>query len=213
MTAITIVTPAVARDAESHTALVPAGEGHPLVLPFAAIRRSDVPIVGGKGANLGEMAHIGLPLPPGFVLTIDAYARFVAENDLAPRFATALAGLDADDSDALNATAARLRTLVMAGCIPTDVREAVLEAYRHLAADEHTEEPLVAVRSSATAEDTAQFSFAGMFESFLGVRGPYALLDRVKACWASTFGGRVLFYRVKQGLPVEMRSRSWCSGW
>ena len=174
-----------------------------LVRPFATLRRTDVPTVGGKGANLGEMTAAGLPVPPGFVLTIDAYQRFYESNALGGRVAAELKQLDADDPAALEASAKRLRQLITDGAVPDDLRHEIENAYDHLAPDE-APDPRVAVRSSATAEDTAQFSFAGMFESFLNVSGKRQLIDAVKRCWASTFGARVLFYRVKQGLPAEM---------
>jgi len=174
-----------------------------LVRPFSTLTRADVPTVGGKGANLGEMTAAGLPVPPGFVLTIDAYQRFYESNALGERIPTELKALDADDPAALEASAKRLRQIILDGRVPDDLCREIEEAYDHIAPDE-APDPLVAVRSSATAEDTAQFSFAGMFESFLNVSGKAQLIDAVKRCWASTFGARVLFYRVKQGLPSEM---------
>ena len=177
--------------------------GGELVRAFTSLHRTDVPTVGGKGANLGEMTAAGLPVPPGFVLTIDAYQRFYDSNALGDRVADELKRLDADDPAALEESAKRLRELVVDGRLPDELRREIEDAYDHLAPDE-APDPLVAVRSSATAEDTAQFSFAGMFESFLNVSGKMELIDAVKRCWASTFGARVLFYRVKQGLPAEM---------
>jgi pyruvate,water dikinase len=173
-----------------------------MIIPFAKLRRTDVPIVGGKGANLGEMTAAGLPVPPGFVLTIDAYRQFYESNDLGSRVAALLQQLDTDDPAALEQSASALRHLILDGTIPDGLREAVEGAYAQLAG-EHGQARRVAVRSSATAEDTAQFSFAGMFDSFLNVSKD-GLLQAVKGCWASTFGGRVLFYRLKQGMPIEM---------
>lgn len=174
-----------------------------IVVPFAKIRRKDVPTVGGKGANLGEMTAAGLPVPPGFVLSIDAYRRFYESNELGPRVAAELNRIDADDPAALERTAASLREMILSGSVPEDLRAEIETAYASLSQDEALSRR-VAVRSSGTAEDTAQFSFAGMFESFLNVFGKGALIDAVKGCWASTFSARVLFYRVKQGLPAEM---------
>jgi pyruvate,water dikinase len=174
-----------------------------LVRVFATLRRTDVPTVGGKGANLGEMTAAGLPVPPGFVLTIDAYQRFYQSNSLGERVAVELKQLDVDDPAALEASARRLRQLIVDGTVPDELGREIEDAYDRIAPDE-APDPQVAVRSSATAEDTAQFSFAGMFESFLNVSGKPQLIDAVKRCWASTFGARVLFYRMKQGLPAEM---------
>ena len=176
----------------------------PLIRPLEQIRHADIATVGGKGANLGEMIYAGLPVPPGFVIAIDAYQRFYESGDIGSEIAARLATVDVDDADSLEAASRSLRDLVIGAEIPADVRSAIIEAYRALPAPRGGGGAVVAVRSSATAEDTAQFSFAGMFESFLNVRGEAALLRRVKECWASTFGARVLFYRIKQGMPAEM---------
>jgi pyruvate, water dikinase len=174
-----------------------------MVVPFANIRRTDVPTVGGKGANLGEMIAAGLPVPPGFVLTIEAYRQFYDSNELGPRVSAELKHINPDDPAALDRSAATLRQIILGGTVPDSLRLAIEQAYDALAKDQ-APHGRVAVRSSATAEDTAQFSFAGMFESFLNVFGSAALLEAVKACWASTFSARVLFYRIKQGMPKEM---------
>ena len=179
---------------------MPAAATSSIIRPFADIRRGDTPTVGGKGANLGEMTAAGLPVPPGFVIGVDAYQRFCAANELGPSIRQALAAIDPDDTRTLETTASRLRAMIMGGTIPDDVRAAIEGAYRELAAGQPVR---VAVRSSATAEDTPKFSFAGMFESFLNV-GEKDLLETVKACWASTFGARVLFYRLKQQMPGDM---------
>lgn len=174
-----------------------------LIVEFANARRSDVPTLGGKGANLGEMTAAGLPVPPGFVLSIDAYRQFYESNNLGPKVAAELKGLDPDNPAELDRHASALRQMILSGVVPDSLRTAVESAYDNLLKDQ-TQPVRVAVRSSATAEDTAQFSFAGMFESFLNVSGKSALIESLKACWASTFGARVLFYRIKQGLPTEM---------
>jgi len=174
-----------------------------MVVPFANVRRSDVPTVGGKGANLGEMTAAGLPVPPGFILTIEAYRQYYESNELGPRIAAELQRVDPDDPAALDRSSTALRSMILDGAVPDNLRVAIERAYDELAKDQ-TLCRRVAVRSSATAEDTAQFSFAGMFESFLNISGKAALIDAVKGCWASTFGARVLFYRIKQGFPLEM---------
>lgn len=174
-----------------------------LIVEFARARRSDVAAIGGKGANLGEMTAAGLPVPPGFVLSIDAYGQFYESNQLGPKVAAKLTGLDPDNPAELDRHASALRQMVQSGIVPDSLRIAIESAYDNLLKGQ-PQPARVAVRSSATAEDTAQFSFAGMFESFLNVSGKSALIESVKACWASTFGARVLFYRIKQGLPAEM---------
>src|SRR5690242_10779939 len=157
-----------------------------IIRPFERIGRDDVSLVGGKGANLGEMTRCGLPVPEGFVVTILAYARFLAHNALSEDIRKRLASLDVDDTSALQRAAEGVRALIMNGAFPDDVRDAILTAYRELRGTDSADLPL-AVRSSATAEDTGGFSFAGMFESFLNVRGEEDLLNHVRACWASTF--------------------------
>jgi pyruvate,water dikinase len=167
---------------------------------FEELGRKDVSLAGGKGANLGEMLRAGLPVPPGFVVTTEAFRGFYQASGLAAAVEARLAGLDVDDPAALQATAETLQGLVVAASVPEAVRLEVGAAYRELG---NSGGALVAVRSSATVEDSPRFSFAGMFRSFLNVRGEDELIERLKTCWASVFGARVLFYRVKQGLMGE----------
>lgn len=170
---------------------------------FQDLTKGDVPIAGGKGANLGEMTRAGLPVPPGYVITVDAYRRFYQESGVADDVAGRLARLNVDDAAQLRDVSEALRALIRRARMPDEVRQSIVEAYRELSERQGVQEEFVAVRSSATVEDTAQFSFAGMFQSFLNVRGPDDLVRSVKDCWASVFGARVLFYRVKQGLASE----------
>lgn len=182
-----------------------ADQGLPtLVRWFGDIDRQDISAVGGKGANLGELTRAGLPVPPGFVVTVEAYEQFLAASNLAERITTSLDAMNVNDTASLRATASSLRELVLTADVPDNVRSSIQSAYRELGAHAGMPVITVAVRSSATAEDTGQFSFAGMFESFLNVQGDEELVRVVRKCWASTFGERVLFYRVKQGLPRAM---------
>ncbi|HET9426669.1 MAG TPA: phosphoenolpyruvate synthase [Gemmatimonadaceae bacterium] len=180
----------------------PSSAGVSMIVTFADARRADILRIGGKGANLGEMTAVGLPVPPGFIIAIDAYRDFYDRNQLGPRIGAVLAGLDPDDSGSLDKVSAVLREIIRAAPMPDTLRADIAEAYAALVR-QSAGSRRVAVRSSATAEDTAQFSFAGMFESFLNV-GESELPDRVKDCWASTFDARVLFYRIKQNMPGEM---------
>jgi pyruvate,water dikinase len=172
---------------------------------FPDITRSDVALVGGKGANLGEMTRAGFPVPPGFVVTVDAYRRFAEATGIAGKLRERLATLNVDDPDQLRLTSEAIQTLVREAAMPDDVRAEVLAAYAQLSADDGVPEAIVAVRSSGTVEDTAQFSFAGMFQSTLNVRGPDAVIRAVKDCWASGFTARLLFYQAKQGLTGDLR--------
>ena len=178
----------------------------PLVRRFEQIGRSDLPHVGGKGANLGEMRRGGLPVPPGFVVTVEAYEQALSSDGSLERLEELLRGLDVDDTAALQRASDAAREMVRDIVLPEEVRDEILTAYRSLSRD-HDDVP-VAVRSSATAEDAASASFAGMFESFLLVRGGEDLIRRVIDCWASAYGPRVLFYRAKQGhrgpMPVAV---------
>ena len=167
---------------------------------FDELGLTDTATVGGKGANLGELIRAGLPVPPGFVVTTAAYERAIeaagVRDELRTLFAEACR--QADEPAALAAASARLQELVRKAGTPPDVSDAVLAAYHRLGV-----EVPVAVRSSATAEDTAGTSFAGMHETFANVVGDAALLERLVDCWSSLYGERVIAYRASQGLTEE----------
>ena len=182
----------------------PPAPANRYVLWFPDGSKDDLPRAGGKGANLCEMTRAGLPVPPGFIITVDAWRRFSDGGGLAAAITTRLAGLDVDNSDQLRATSQGIRRMILQAPLPDDVATAMRDAYTALSKEVGRDMALVAVRSSGTVEDTAQFSFAGMFESTLNVRGADALLRAVKECWASGFTERLLFYRVKQGLTGEL---------
>lgn len=164
---------------------------------FDRLDRSQVPYAGGKGANLGELTAAGLPVPPGFVVGAPSYAAFCDHTGLRGRITERLAGVDVDDTDALEQAAQDVRKMIEATPIPDWLASAIRDAYLALAGPD-AEAP-VAVRSSATAEDTESASFAGMNETLLGVRGADAVLDAVRRCWSSLFGGRTVYYRAKRG--------------
>lgn len=167
---------------------------------FEEVSKSDTASVGGKGANLGEMSRAGLPVPPGFVVTVDAFRAFLHANALEQEIEARLAALPVDDPAALHAAAETLQARIRRSTVPPDVQAAIVEAHRELARRTRAEGALlVAVRSSATAEDAAQASFAGMFVSYLNVDREFELVTSVRDCWASSLGARVLFYRLKQG--------------
>ncbi len=176
----------------------------PYILRFQDGSRNDVAIAGGKGANLCELTRAGLPVPPGFVLTVSAYDAFVAAGGLDPLIARRMATLDVDDPAALRATARTIQRLIRRTPLPAPVVAAIREAYQALPGTGALD-ALVAVRSSGTVEDNAELSFAGMFESVLNVQGEAALLRAVKACWASGFTERLLFYRQKRGGGGDLR--------
>lgn len=171
-----------------------------LVSRFEEVRLGDAASVGGKGANLGEMTSAGLPIPPGFVITAAAYLEAVEHAGVRARLLDDFrqAAAASDDPDALGRAAARLRETVRDIPIPDDVREAILAEYHRLG-----EGAAVAVRSSATSEDAAGTSFAGMHDTYNNVVGDEAVLRRVRECWASLYGDRVISYRASQRMDEE----------
>jgi pyruvate,water dikinase len=174
-----------------------------LVVPFAQLRRSDTAIAGGKGANLGELVHAGLPVPPGFVLTARAYEAFVDHASLQGTFAEALTGLDIESQQALQLASEAVQAAIGAAPMPAFIHDDLVRAYRELSGPDAKEGVLVAVRSSATIEDLASASFAGMNRSFLNVRGAEDVVQRVKDVWASLFSPRAIYYRAGMQLAVE----------
>lgn len=177
---------------------------HPTAAPvmepirsFSELSSADVPFAGGKGANLGQLTRSGFPVPAGFVVGAPGYAAFRSETGLSERLAAVLEGLDVDDTDALQHAADQSQQLVRDSVVPPWLADAIAAAYDRLVGS-HDDAP-VAVRSSATAEDTASASFAGMNETFLNMRGSAAVVDAVKRCWASLFGARTIYYRAKRG--------------
>ncbi|MFZ2114940.1 MAG: PEP/pyruvate-binding domain-containing protein, partial [Solirubrobacteraceae bacterium] len=171
----------------------PAMSGLELVRSFAQLGREDVQFAGGKGANLGELTRAGLPVPEGFVIGAPAYAAFCAESGLRERLAELLDDVDVEDTAALQAASVAAREMVDATPMPEVLQREIRSRYEQLVGED-AEGP-VAVRSSATAEDTAETSFAGMNETFLNVRGSNAVIDAVRDCWRSLFGTRTIYYR------------------
>lgn len=167
------------------------------VVALAEIRKSDVPLAGGKGANLGELISAGLPVPPGFVITAAAYLHTLSTAGVRAAIQQPAAE-DIADQAALSARARELRERLGAVTLPDDLRAEILEAYRALGPD-----VAVAVRSSATAEDTEDTSFAGMNETFTNVVGADELIEAIRACWMSLYGDRVVAYRASQHLDSE----------
>jgi pyruvate,water dikinase len=163
------------------------------VLWLEQVRSEDIDSVGGKGASLGEMTAAGLPVPPGFVVTAETYRSFIEGTGIAEALFEAVE-VDADDSTALADAEARAEELILGTEMPEGLREEILGAY----ADLDDGNAFVAVRSSATAEDLPDASFAGQQETFLNVTGE-DLIERVKQCWASLFTRRAIYYRGEQG--------------
>ena len=164
---------------------------------FEQLSRADVDYAGGKGANLGELTAAGFPVPPGFVVGAPAYAAFCDAGGLRGRIEERLAAVDVEDTEGLERAATEVRAMVESEPPPDGLAAAIGDAYDRLAAGDP--EAPVAVRSSATAEDTESASFAGMNETILNVRGREATISAVRRCWSSLFGARTIYYRAKRG--------------
>src|SRR5258707_11377893 len=166
------------------------------VLPFRALHRDMLALVGGKAANLGELTNAKLPVPPGFCVTTTAYALVAADAGL-PGVLDTYATREDGDAKQLSEMAQAARNCILAATIPTDIADAISEAYSVLGSGE----PLpVAVRSSATAEDLPFASFAGQQDTYLNIVGAEAVLDAVRRCWASLWTDRAVSYRESLGL-------------
>jgi pyruvate,water dikinase len=185
----------------------PLGRGAGLTPHFIRwlrdIRLTDVTLVGGKTASLGELhgelGAAGVRVPDGFAITAAAYHALLDRDGLRDRLAEILKGVTGEDVTALAAAGAELRRLVESAPLPDELENEIVSAYRALGREYGRDEPAVAVRSSATAEDLPQASFAGQHESFLGVRGDAALLNACRRCFASIFTDRAIVYRIQNG--------------
>ena len=162
---------------------------------FENIRLTDASLVGGKGANLGELTVAGLPVPPGFVVTSEAYHYAIDHADIAARLAAVMASVDTNTTADLTRAAQEAQDLVRGVTLPDDLRTAIVDAYHRLGRDAR-----VAVRSSGIGEDAGDSSFAGMNVTFTNVLGDDELLTSVVGCWASLYGARVMSYRVTRSL-------------
>jgi len=167
----------------------------PNVLWLEEIKKEDIISVGGKGASLGEMTAIGLPVPKAFVVTAQAFRKFLVETGIEDTLFRKLERLDVDDNGALESVSREVQDLVLSVGIPDQIKAEVVDTYARMGANG----TVVAVRSSATAEDLPEASFAGQQETFLNILGDDALLDAVQRCWASLYGARAIYYRSKQG--------------
>ena len=164
--------------------------------------------VGGKGASLGELARAGVPVPPGFVVTVDGFAAALEAVDPDGALRASLSALPATDLDAIARAAAAFRSRIAAAPLPSSVALAITSGYAALgavpdAAVLAAAEPDVAVRSSATMEDSAAASFAGLQDSYLGVAGASGVLDHVRRCWASLYNDESVTYRRRLGMPED----------
>ena len=190
-------------------------KGRKAIVWFDEVTKKDVATVGGKGANLGEMTHARIPVPPGFIVTANAYFDFLQSSKLTDKIRKLLNPLDPNDSKRLQQTATEVKQLILDAAMPPKLTNEIKQAYVKLGRG------LVAVRSSATAEDLPEASFAGQQSTFLNVRGEENVVAAVQGCWASLFEPRAIFYRQQHGfdhfkvgiaVPVQKMVQSKASG-
>ena len=167
---------------------------------IAGLGMADAEEAGGKGANMGEMVAAGLPVPPGFVVLRDSYLESMAAAGVADELNTAHreAMLHSGEPGRFDEMCDKMQALVLHAGIPDDIRERIVVAYRAMGSNVN-----VAVRSSATGEDGADASFAGMNATFTNISGEPELIDAVQRCWASLFGARVVSYRASRGFSAD----------
>lgn len=160
---------------------------------FKDLNKNSVGIAGGKGASLGEMTKAGIPVPPGFVVTADTFERFLTETDLHAEIQAQLDKVNHDDTNSVEGASVKIRAIIDATAIPNDLEQIFLESYQKLGSE------FVAVRSSATAEDSKTASWAGELESYLFTTEK-TLLENIKKCWSSLYTPRAIFYRFEKKL-------------
>lgn len=172
-----------------------------LTVFFKEIDKGDIALVGGKGANLGEMTKAGFPVPNGFAVTVHAYDLFLEENRLKSWIQTQIKSINKNDTGQLQDISLKIQRKINAGNIPESIAKEVYSSYKKLSGLFRSS--LVAVRSSATAEDLPGASFAGQQATFLNVRGEASLLVKIRECWASLFTPRAIFYRNENKIDEE----------
>jgi pyruvate,water dikinase len=176
-----------------------------LILWFEDLRKDDIPLVGGKNANLGEMLNASIPVPPGFAVTAYAYKKFIEETGIASKIYRIIkeSVKDFNDPAQYEAASKKIRSLIESTPVPKDIEDAIRKAYRELCRRVNIENVPVAVRSSATAEDLPDASFAGQQETFLNVVGEDEVVEKNVKCWSSLFTPRAIFYRTQKGFAHE----------
>ncbi|WP_423738079.1 phosphoenolpyruvate synthase [Chitinophaga caseinilytica] len=170
-----------------------------MILDLSSVGINDIPSVGGKNASLGEMIQklsgLGICIPGGFVITVEAYTQFIVQNQLDKKIRDLIHDIDHDNVESLRRAGLSVRQLIRNSPLPKELSVKIIEAYYTLSQSYGQESTDVAVRSSATAEDLPNASFAGQQETYLNVRGPAALMDAVRNCFASLFTDRAISYR------------------
>ena len=165
------------------------------VKKFEDISKNDIGIAGGKGANLGELTQAGIPVPPGFVVTAETYQKFMEATGIFQTVMDILSKTDINDTKELQTAADEIKNIIKSAPMPEDISTYIIEAYNALSQTIGVDEADVAIRSSATAEDLPDASFAGQQDTFLHVKGSDDVIEYVRQCWASLFEARAIFYR------------------
>ncbi len=159
------------------------------IIWFSNIHKEDISKVGGKGANLGEMYNVGMPIPPGFCVLAQAYEKFIELSGIKDQISQLL-NFDVEETEKLQDASNEIRNLILDSEMPVDIKQDIIDAYNEI-------NDFVAVRSSATAEDLPDASFAGQQDTYLNVKGIDDVVEYVQKCWASLFTARAIYYRVK----------------
>lgn len=170
------------------------------------LSRKDLLLVGGKAANLGEMMRAHLPVPEAFVVTTNAFKKFIEDSGHEEEIVRIIENVDVDNATSLQIASEKIRTLIEKKMVPSELVEEIVKAYKHLSQECGEDAIYVAVRSSATVEDAPNASFAGLHSTLLNVKGVDNLLKSIKICWASLFTPRAIFYRLQRGLKHEKSS-------
>ena len=169
-------------------------------IPFSQLNKTNIPVAGGKGANLGEMTTAGFPVPGGFVLTTGAYDAFVQAHGLQQQIVDLAHTVSTDDPQSSEVASEKIKQLFLKREMPGGVVDELLAANAALGSESTDSATAVAVRSSATAEDLIDASFAGQQETYLNIQGKDPLLAAVRQCWASLWTARAITYRIKQAI-------------
>lgn len=165
---------------------------------FHEINKGDIPTVGGKGANLGELTQNGVNVPPGFCVTSSAYKDFIEMSNLEDKIREIIDSFDVEDSAELQLKSKDIRNLIVDCEMPDEIRKDIEKAYIDFGEKININEPSVAIRSSATAEDLPEASFAGQQDTYLEIKGLEEVISHTKRCWASLWTARAIYYREKQ---------------
>ena len=162
---------------------------------FEELRKEDVDVAGGKGANLGELTRAGIPVPPGFVVTSKTYNQFIKETGIFDEIMDILDALDVNNNKELQAASVKIKSIITETRMPDEIGTLLVEAYNALCHRIGKDDVFVAIRSSATAEDLPEASFAGQQDTYLNIHGSEEVVEYVQKCWASLFESRAIFYR------------------